>query len=100
MVRQPFTQQHWVQPAGHAFIGTTPYFAMPNPQPPSQRSAAPPPVVAPRRGAWGWRKTALPPQATAAFTAQAGGLTYGAGGGPGQGIIQSPQPIASVKPQR
>jgi len=96
MVRDPFTTHHLVQPGGHDFIGSTPYFAMPQPQLPAQRSAALPPVVAPQRGAFGWSKTALPPAATPSWWAQFGPLTYGPGGGPGQGIIQAPQPVKGV----
>lgn len=79
MVRNPFTQHYILQPAGADFLGTTPYFGMPAPQLPAQRSAGLPPVTAPGPGAWNYRKAALPVQATPEWWAQVGGLTYGSG---------------------
>lgn len=89
MIQGSFTEPHWLEPLGVEFLGTAPYFAYPRPQPPAQRSAEVPPVTAPKKPIWGWFKAGLPRQATPAWWAQQGGLTYGPGAGPGQGLIQS-----------
>jgi hypothetical protein len=74
------------------FSGAAPYFAMPNPQPPSVRSQAPPPITAPTRGLFGYRKVALPPgvssyQSTA--LSPQGPVTYGSQVSPGPVVYGS-----------
>lgn len=76
-VRGPFTG------GASEFLGTYPYFRYPNPQPPSVRSQAYPPLMAPGPG---YRtKAALPPAATNALASTAlvpqGPTTYGVGQG-------------------
>jgi hypothetical protein len=80
VVRRPFTS------GDSGFFGTYPYFAMPNPQPPSVRSQALPPVTAPAAPQpYGRTKAALPPSLTATYQAAAiipgGPTTYAVGSG-------------------
>lgn len=83
-MRQPFTQHYAVaMPGDVPLVGSAPYFQMPNPQAPPFRPASLPPIVAPARGIFGYRKTALPPQANPSWFVRSTGasaLTYGPGG--------------------
>ena len=80
------------------FGGTAPYFAMPNPQPPSVRSATVMaingyPVVAPTPGMWTFRKagvpTALSQMQTTAVVPQ-GPVTYGSAAVAGPAVYAAP----------
>jgi hypothetical protein len=62
------------------FVGSAAYFLMPQPKAPAIRAQAPPPVIAPTRGAFGFRKANLPPAVSNTYQSTAlspqGPLTY------------------------
>jgi hypothetical protein len=76
------------------FGGIAPYMAMPAPNPnaPSVRPAQVPPITAPTRGMFGWRKAALPGAVTAfqstALSPQ-GPVTYGSASVAGPAVYAS-----------
>lgn len=97
MVRDPFTGYASLASGlpqanserGSQQFGNAPYVAMPQGRAPAVRADALPPVVAPTRGPYGYRKANVPVEVTPGWWARVGALTFGPGGssrGQGGGI--------------